>query len=39
MIDELCGPGLVDHNPAAGHEPTLGGFKQKVAAFRASSPT
>ena len=32
-IDELCDPGLVDHNPAPGHEATLAGFKQKVAYF------
>jgi len=31
-------PGLVDHNPAPGHEPTLAGFKQKVAAFKAMFP-
>ena len=37
-IDELCHPGLVDHNPAPGHEPTLAGFKQKVAGFRAIFP-
>jgi steroid delta-isomerase-like uncharacterized protein len=37
-IDQLCVPGLVDHNPAPGHEPTLAGFKQKVAAFRAVFP-
>jgi steroid delta-isomerase-like uncharacterized protein len=37
-IDELCHPGLVDHNPAPGHEPTLAGFKQKVAGFKASFP-
>jgi steroid delta-isomerase-like uncharacterized protein len=30
-IDGLADPGLVDHNPAPGHEPTLTGFKQKVA--------
>ena len=30
-IDELCDPGLVDHNPA----PTLAGFKQKVAFLKA----
>jgi steroid delta-isomerase-like uncharacterized protein len=30
-IDELCDPGLVDHHPAPDHEPTLAGFKQKVA--------
>jgi len=34
-IDELCHPGLVDHNPAPDHEPTLAGFKQKVAGFKA----
>ena len=32
-IDELGDPGAVDHNPAPGHEPTLAGFKQKVAYF------
>ena len=37
-IDELCHPGLADHNPAPGHEPTLAGFKQKVAGFKASFP-
>jgi steroid delta-isomerase-like uncharacterized protein len=37
-IDELCHPGLVDHNPAPGHEPTLAGFKQKVAFFKAMFP-
>jgi steroid delta-isomerase-like uncharacterized protein len=37
-IDELCDPGLVDHNPAPDHEPTLLGFKQKVADFRAIFP-
>jgi steroid delta-isomerase-like uncharacterized protein len=37
-IDELADPGLVDHNPAPGHEPTLAGFKQKVAAFKAMFP-
>jgi len=30
--------GLVDHNPAPGHEPTLAGFKQKVAGFKAIFP-
>ncbi|HYB46900.1 MAG TPA: hypothetical protein VED20_05995, partial [Streptosporangiaceae bacterium] len=34
-IDELCHQGLVDHNPAPDHEPTLAGFKQKVAFFKA----
>jgi steroid delta-isomerase-like uncharacterized protein len=37
-IDELADPGLVDHNPAPGHEPTLAGFKQKVASFKAMFP-
>ena len=37
-IDELCDPGLVDHNPAPDHEPTLAGFKQKVAGFAAVFP-
>jgi len=37
-IDELCDPGLVDHNPAPGHEPTLAGFKQKVTGFKAIFP-
>jgi steroid delta-isomerase-like uncharacterized protein len=32
-IDELSDPGLVDHNPAPDHEPTLAGFKEKVAFF------
>jgi steroid delta-isomerase-like uncharacterized protein len=37
-IDELCHPGLVDHNPAPDEEPTLAGFKQKVAGFKAAFP-
>jgi steroid delta-isomerase-like uncharacterized protein len=37
-IDELCDPSLVDHNPAPGHEPTLAGFKQKVAGFNSIFP-
>ena len=37
-IDELSDPGLVDHNPAPGHEPTLAGFKHKVAEFKAAFP-
>ena len=37
-IDELCHPGLVDHNPAPDEEPTLAGFKQKVALFKAIFP-
>jgi steroid delta-isomerase-like uncharacterized protein len=38
VIDELCDPGLVDHNPAPDHEPTLAGFRQKVAGFAAIFP-
>jgi steroid delta-isomerase-like uncharacterized protein len=38
VIDELCDPSLVDHNPAPGHEPTLAGFKEKVALFTATFP-
>jgi steroid delta-isomerase-like uncharacterized protein len=37
-IDELCDPSLVDHNPAPDQEPTLAGFKQKVAGYTASFP-
>jgi steroid delta-isomerase-like uncharacterized protein len=37
-IDELCDPGLVDHNPAPDEEPSLAGFKQKVALFKAIFP-
>jgi steroid delta-isomerase-like uncharacterized protein len=37
-IDELCALDLVDHNPAPDHEPTLAGFKEKVAGFAAIFP-
>ena len=37
-IDELCDPGLVDHNPAPNREPPLAGFKQKVAGFNSIFP-
>jgi steroid delta-isomerase-like uncharacterized protein len=37
-IDELCDSGLVDHNPAPDQAPTLVGFKQKVAGYRAMFP-
>jgi steroid delta-isomerase-like uncharacterized protein len=37
-IDQLADPGLVDHNPAPGHEPALAGFKEKVAEFKALFP-
>jgi steroid delta-isomerase-like uncharacterized protein len=37
-IGELCDPGLVDHNPAPGAEPTLAAFRQKVAGFKAIFP-
>jgi steroid delta-isomerase-like uncharacterized protein len=36
-IDELCDPGLVDHN-APDDDPTLAGFKKKVAGFKAIFP-
>jgi len=32
-LDVLYDPGLVDHNPAPDHEPTLAGFKHKTAYF------
>jgi steroid delta-isomerase-like uncharacterized protein len=37
-IDELCDPDLVDHTPAPDQEPTLAGFKEKVAGFKAVFP-
>ena len=37
-IDDFCDPGLVDHNPAPDHEPTLADFKHKIAGFRAAFP-
>src|SRR5262245_50239732 len=37
-IDTLCDADLVDHNPAPDHEPTLAGFKQKIAGFKAIFP-
>jgi steroid delta-isomerase-like uncharacterized protein len=37
-IDELCHPGLVDHNAASDKDQTLAGFKQKVAGFKAVFP-
>jgi steroid delta-isomerase-like uncharacterized protein len=37
-IDELCDPGLVDHNPAPDQESTLAGFKQKIAGYCALFP-
>ena len=37
-IDTLCDPGLVDHNSAPDEAPTLAGFKQKVAGFKAIFP-
>ncbi len=37
-IDKFCDPGLVDHNRAPDHEPTLSGFKQKIAGFKATFP-
>jgi steroid delta-isomerase-like uncharacterized protein len=37
-IDELCDPGVVDHNPAPDQDATLAGFRQKVAGFRSIFP-
>lgn len=37
-IDNLADPDMVDHNPAPDHEPTLAGFKQKVAGFKTIFP-
>jgi steroid delta-isomerase-like uncharacterized protein len=37
-IEQLCDPGLIDHNPAPDHEPTLAGFKQKVVGFKTVFP-
>src|SRR5260221_6317824 len=37
-IDELCDPGLVNHNPAPDETPTLVGFKQMHAGYKASFP-
>lgn len=37
-IDELADPGLVDHNAPPGHDPSLAGFKQKVAEMLAVFP-
>ena len=37
-IDKLCDPGMVDHNPAPDQEPTLAGFKRKVAGYAAMFP-
>lgn len=37
-IDELCDPALVDHNPAPGQEPTLAGFKETIAGYKAQFP-
>ena len=37
-IDEVCDAGFVDHNPQPGMEPTLEGFKQANAKYRAAFP-
>jgi steroid delta-isomerase-like uncharacterized protein len=37
-IDQFCAPDLVDHNAVPGEQPTLAGFKQKVAVFKAIFP-
>jgi steroid delta-isomerase-like uncharacterized protein len=37
-IDELCDPGLVDHNPVPGAPPTLEGFKATIAGYTTAFP-
>jgi hypothetical protein len=37
-IDELCDPGLVDHNPAPDHEPTLAGIKTEGHGLQCDLP-
>jgi steroid delta-isomerase-like uncharacterized protein len=37
-IDELADPSLVDHNASPDSEPTLAGFKHKIAGFKTLFP-
>ena len=37
-IDRYCAPGLVDHNAPPNHDPTLAGFKEKVAEMLSMFP-
>ena len=37
-IDELCDPGLVDHNPAPEQKPGLAGFKDTIAMYKLTFP-
>lgn len=37
-IDQLCAPGLVDHNAPPNHAPNLAGFKEKVAEMLSMFP-
>ena len=37
-IDELCDPGLVDHNPAPDQKPGLAGFKDTIAMYKTILP-
>ncbi len=37
-IDELADPSLVDHNASSESEPTLAGFKRKIAGFKTLFP-
>ncbi len=37
-IDEVCDPGLVDHNPVPGVLPTLDGFKATIAGYTGAFP-
>jgi steroid delta-isomerase-like uncharacterized protein len=37
-IDELCDPGLVDHNPVPPNPPTLDGFKAAIGGYTSAFP-
>jgi steroid delta-isomerase-like uncharacterized protein len=37
-VDELAGPGFVDHNPIPGFPPTIEGMKSAITAYRAAFP-
>jgi steroid delta-isomerase-like uncharacterized protein len=37
-IDELCSPGLVDHNPVPPNPPTLDGLKAAIAGYTSAFP-
>lgn len=33
VLDELCDPDLIDHNPFPGQEPSVAGLKQTIAMY------